>query len=582
MDYKLGEQYEMRVAGIRVDSAGFNYIALHDHDSNKEYRVYNILKCQYESLPETLYVKVRSIDAFGKIKFIQDEGRLNREHYQSGGLYSFEVKDVREDSNTKAQYYVIEDDFTSHRFYFTGNQKHEIGDDCILEVEGFTDKGFLKLKEMEHHLGDTPVKHAIEPASNDEAALRTDNSESLPIADFGEEGETLEYKTTIVFPPDCYGEANIDKQIRNIIKVLAAFMNTEGGVLYIGIHDKSRKITGIENDFEHLNDSERDIFEYQPNIDGYQLKIRNTIEGICTGVAGSLVHFSFETVSGKTYCKIDVDKAKRPVYIDGKELYVRRGNRNKMLKDEDITMFVYDRMSLSIKEIIDTDDLSINVNPYNDLDQLKALLHEFVNTRNSAMIPVESLPQKKLGEIDWWIVWHNDGTWVKQRNKSDEANVAMQLPVYKELTDGLLAFCYSNGKVNVMKVSTFLKGARANAVQNKRPGWSRTGEKPENVFLMHATDFLVGYSIDSDGVEHVKLHSISDYTVTKSAANEGSAFIPQNDKVLRYAVIGAEHKRKVEHLIVPKGGRSNNAGPALTSATVKDEIAYLKKVLEGA
>ena len=77
------------------------------------------------------------------------------------------------------------------------------------------------------------------------------------------------------------------------------------------------------------------------------------------------------------------------------------------------------------------------------------------------------------------------------------------------------------------------------------------------------------------------MHSISDYTVTKSAANEGSAFIPQNDKVLRYAVIGAEHKRKVEHLIVPKGGRSNNAGPALTSATVKDEIAYLKKALEG-
>lgn len=581
MDYKLGEQYEMRVVGIRVDGNGFNYIALHDDDPSKEYRVYNILKCQYESLPETLYVKVKSIDAFEKIKFCQDEGRLNQEHYKVGKLYPFEVKDVREDTNTGAQYYILEDEFTSHRYYFKGEKKYNIGEDCKLEVEGFTDKGFLKLKEMEHHFEETPVEHAIELVSNDETPLRTNDWESLPTANFGEEGETLEYKTTIVFPPDSNGVANIDKQINNIIKVLVAFMNTEGGVLYIGIHDRSRKIIGIENDFEHLNDSERDIFEYQENIDGYQLKIRNTIEGICTGVAGSLVHFSFNTVNGKTYCKIEVDKAKRPVYIDGKELYVRRGNRNKMLKDEDITMFVYDRMSLSIKEIIDTDDLSINVNPYSDLDQLKTLLHEFVNTRNSALIPTELLPKKKLGEIDYWIIWYNDGKWKKQRDKSEEINVHLQVPIYKELKDGLLVFCYDNGKVNVMNLKDFQSKVRMNNLESKKPGWSRKGDKPKNIFLMHPTDFLVGYSIDSDGVEHVKLHSISDYTVTQSAANEGSAFIPQNDKVLQYAVIGAEHKNKVKHLIVPKGGRSNNPGPALSSPSIKNEIEYIKKVLEG-
>ena len=96
MNYEVGKQYEMKVVDIRKDSAGYNYIALHDDDPNKEYRVYNILKCQYESLPDTLYVMVKSIDVFGKIKFVQDEARLNREHYQEGKYYAFQVTDVKE------------------------------------------------------------------------------------------------------------------------------------------------------------------------------------------------------------------------------------------------------------------------------------------------------------------------------------------------------------------------------------------------------------------------------------------------------------------------------------------------------
>ena len=39
MNYEVGKQYEMKVVDIRKDSAGHNYIALHDDDPSKEYRV---------------------------------------------------------------------------------------------------------------------------------------------------------------------------------------------------------------------------------------------------------------------------------------------------------------------------------------------------------------------------------------------------------------------------------------------------------------------------------------------------------------------------------------------------------------
>ena len=84
MNYEVGKQYIMQVAGIHKDSAGYDYIALHDDDPNKEYRVYNILKCQYDNLPEQLRVVVKSIDAFGKMKLRQDEEWLNRQHYEEG------------------------------------------------------------------------------------------------------------------------------------------------------------------------------------------------------------------------------------------------------------------------------------------------------------------------------------------------------------------------------------------------------------------------------------------------------------------------------------------------------------------
>ena len=118
-----------------------------------------------------------------------------------------------------------------------------------------------------------------------------------------------------------------------------------------------------------------------------------------------------------------------------------------------------------------------------------------------------------------------------------------------------------------------------NKLEKKRPGW-KPGLKPKDIFLMHPTDFLVGYSIDSDGVQHVKLHSISDYRVTAKADNDGSTFLPDSSKILSYAVLGAEHKKKVQHLIVPKRKRSTDPGTALSSLQVQNEIEYLKNALQ--
>ena len=567
MNYEPGKQYEMRVIDIRKDSAGYDYVALYDNNNpDKEFRIYNILKCQYESLPETMYVQLKRIDEFGRPKFFQDEERLYRDHYKVGKFYAFEVTDVREDFNTKAQYYIVEDDFASHRYYFDGEQKFQLGQDCILEVEGYTDKGFLKLKEKRDK-SEVVVESAIPKDDTiDQRVMKMWNG--LPVLDMGEESYTLEYKTSIVFTPD--GKANIDKQLIKIVRELAGFMNARGGKLYIGITDKEKKLVGIGSDYDHLNDGEDD-YTYSKNNDGYQLKIRNTIDRLCPSVANRLVDFEFGEKDGRPYCVIDVKPAKRPIFMRGNMLFERQGNRIKQLMGDEITFFVTERMTVSIQEMVDPEGNSMDINA------MKDVMRELLNERYSN-IPTTFLPKKQLGEIDYWIIWYNDGSWKRQREHSEEAEALIQVPVYKEQKDELLVFCYPSSKVNVIKLTEFRRGANMNVLQSKQ-GWSKK-EKPMNIFLMHPTDFLVGYSIDNDSVQHVKLHSLSDYRVTSSAGNEGSPFLPQLSRILNFAVLSAEHRRKVAHLIVPKAQKTVDAGTALTSVQQSDELEYLKKTLE--
>lgn len=573
MQYELGKQYEMDVAGIRKDSAGYDYIALQDGDPSKEYRVYNILKCQYDSLPKTLYVNVKSIDAFGKMKLRQDEERLIRNHYQQGKLYPFEVTDVKEDYNTKNSYYVIEDEFTAHRYYFRGDQKYQIGNHCVLEVEGFTDKGFLKLKEVKHY-EDSRVEQATLADAGDVGQKLTSLCGSLPVLAGVEENETMELKTSIVFPPDGDGEPDIDKQLYNILKELTAFMNTKGGLLYIGVQDKTKKVIGIDGDLKHLNDGEDEYAgSYHESLDHYELKIRNTIDKHCPSVANSLIDIKFPVLEGKTYCKITIKPAKRPIFLCGRQLWIRQGNRLKLLNGDQITFFITERMTISIKDVLDTDEMTANSGGL-DIEAIKQVMQSLINERH--IIPANLPKPKPLGEVDYWIIWYDDSTWKRSRDKSTESNVYIQAPVHKAMSDPILTFCYESGRVSTMKLADFRKGANLNKIQKN--GWSKM-EKPMYIFIMHATDYLVGYSVDYNGLECVKLHAISDYPTTASATNQGAPFLPNGWQAKLFSPIGAEHRKNVEHLIVTKARRTQVAGIPLTSVSLKNEIDYIEKAL---
>ena len=76
----------------------------------------------------------------------------------------------------------------------------------------------------------------------------------------GVESGTLEFKTSIVFPPDNNMQADEYSQNMNVMKGICAFLNsTTGGTLYLGVNDQGY-VVGLDNDKAYLKTQTIDAY----------------------------------------------------------------------------------------------------------------------------------------------------------------------------------------------------------------------------------------------------------------------------------------------------------------------------------
>ena len=126
------------------------------------------------------------------------------------------------------------------------------------------------------------------------------------------------------------------------LKTVAAFLNSEGGNLYLGIDDRGRPI-GIENDLALLKDDRpRDVFEN---------RLREFLKNHLDPMPLSNVSVKFETMSDHIVCIVTVRTANGVTYLSYKDqtgrpqegVFVRDGNRTVELKGRSRDQFVVDR-----------------------------------------------------------------------------------------------------------------------------------------------------------------------------------------------------------------------------------------------
>lgn len=178
------------------------------------------------------------------------------------------------------------------------------------------------------------------------------------------EDQKTEFKRSIFISPETHLPGF--KQIHVIAETLAAFMNAEGGMLYIGVNDAGQ-ICGMEDDLTILATQPSSVavhtvrhddttFTYGATPDKYELKIRSIVRAFLSPNANALVgQIVTKSVNGKSVCRV-VCKPCAPdefVYSFRKygkdkpeiaEIFLRIGNQKKNLQGSERDEFVRKRV----------------------------------------------------------------------------------------------------------------------------------------------------------------------------------------------------------------------------------------------
>ncbi len=182
-------------------------------------------------------------------------------------------------------------------------------------------------------------------------------SEQRDLKYYGSESQYVEFKSSLVYPAS-KGKSGIsaadpDRQEFEILHIIAGFLNTRGGTLYIGVGDDHYE-RGLADDFSFYEKAsglsiQRRNIRTTDNLANYlqQLIDRSfTIKDIVgNSIAGEYAKTGVDDEAHKGVVMVKVDPCPHVVYLDG-QIYARHGAKTEpYTEEEQIQAFIADRES---------------------------------------------------------------------------------------------------------------------------------------------------------------------------------------------------------------------------------------------
>lgn len=134
----------------------------------------------------------------------------------------------------------------------------------------------------------------------------------------GEENHKQEFKTSIVFPPNNGGNENIEQQSDNIIRAILAMMNTDGGILYIGVNDDGN-VVGIHNDLAFF--SENSSYGESKAKDNFLNHFCCLLTNRLGAINAAQFKYDFKNIEGYTIFQVEI-----PIIHDSNINLIKVGN----------------------------------------------------------------------------------------------------------------------------------------------------------------------------------------------------------------------------------------------------------------
>jgi hypothetical protein len=154
---------------------------------------------------------------------------------------------------------------------------------------------------------------------NGKVFAQTESGEIFAILS-ADESANLEFKSSLRWD---YRENQKNEGLEiACLKTLAAFLNTHGGTLIIGVDDQ-QKVLGLEKDYMTLKKSGRDAF---------QVHLYNIVKSRIGTEFCELLEVGFPAADGIEICKVVVQPSAIPAFVDKEKLFYRTGNSTDFAK----------------------------------------------------------------------------------------------------------------------------------------------------------------------------------------------------------------------------------------------------------
>jgi len=141
------------------------------------------------------------------------------------------------------------------------------------------------------------------------------------------ESDIVEFKSTLRYD---MRQNVVNKKLEYVIaKTIAAFLNSEGGHLFIGVDD-NQNVLGLTNDINTLSNNK--------SIDGFELQLIEVIKKYIGNEFSSHIKISFPNYSDQKICHVRVSKSSRPVFTKNEgaeDFYIRTGCSSQPLGREE-------------------------------------------------------------------------------------------------------------------------------------------------------------------------------------------------------------------------------------------------------
>lgn len=142
------------------------------------------------------------------------------------------------------------------------------------------------------------------------------------------EGKHIEFKETIAL---CMRENERKDYVETaILKTICGFLNSDGGVLIVGVNDFG-VINGVDHEMNKL---------YKNSNDEYLKKVRNMIHSKIGIDLSEFLDWNIHDIEGKKVLRFVIKASKTPVFINKIDFYIRTNPATDKLEGEQLVSYI--------------------------------------------------------------------------------------------------------------------------------------------------------------------------------------------------------------------------------------------------